>query len=140
MPLDKDRTKEMKFVTNPQGFAEMPDFWERMETQTAKRVLVDGKTISVEESPDRGKYSAERRTLQILEIFRLLTDETHSLSKDELNRLLCLYRMAKYKNGTPPEAPNTLTSTLQEILAEVDPLEYTGDNETVCQLSKLHVE
>ena len=90
--------------------------------------------ISVDEAPARGKYSAERRTLQILEILRLLTDETHSLSKEELSGLLHLYRTAKYKNGTPPEAPNTLTSTLQEILAEVDPLEYTGNNEEDYQI------
>ncbi len=127
--IDGEMAKEMKFVINPHGFTETPDFQERMETQTVERILADGKTISVEESPDRGKYSAERRTLQILEILRLLTDETHSLSKEELSRCLCLYRMAKYQNGTPPEAPNTLTSTLQEILAEVDPLEYTGNNE-----------
>ena len=127
--IDGEMAKEMKLVTNPHGFTEIPDFRERMETQTAKRVFADGKTISVEESPDRGKYSAERRTLQILEILRLLTDETHNLSKDELGRCLRLYRMAKYKNGTPPEAPNTLTSTLEEILAEANPPEYTGDNE-----------
>lgn len=127
--IDGEMTKEMKFVTNPHGFTEMPDFLARLETQTGKGIFEDGKTISVEESPDRGKYSAERRTLQILEILRLLTDETHSLSKDELGRCLRLYRMAKYENGTPLEAPNTFTSTLEEILAEMDPLEYTGDNE-----------
>ena len=107
----------------------MPDFWALMETPAAKGVFAGGETISVEASPDRGKYSAERRTLQILEILRLLTDETHSLSKDELGRCLRLYRMAKYKNGTPLEAPNTFTSTLEEILAEADPAEYTDDNE-----------
>ena len=127
--IDGEMAKEMNFVTNPYGFTEMPDFGERMETQTAKRAFADGKTISVEESPDLGKYSAERRTLQILEILRLLTDETHSLSKDELGRCLRLYRMAKYKNGTSLEAPNTFTSTLEEILAEMDPLEHTEDNE-----------
>lgn len=127
--IDGEMAKEMKFVTNPYGFTEMPDFWKHMETSTTKRGFTDKETMSVEASPDRGKYSAERRTLQILEILRLLTDETHSLSKDELGRYLRLYRMAKYKNGTPPEAPNTFTSTLEEILAEMDPLEYTGDNE-----------
>ena len=127
--IDGEMAKEMKFVTNSYGFAEMPDFGERMETPTAKRAFAGGKTISVDEAPDRGKYSAERRTLQILEILRLLTDEIHSLSKEELSRLLYLYRTAKYENGTPPEAPNTLTRTMEEMLAEVDPPEYTGDNE-----------
>ena len=127
--IDGEMTKEMKFVTNPQGFAEMPDVWRHMETPTANRVFADGTTISVEESPDRGKYSAERRTLQILEILRLLTDETHSLSKEELSGFLHLYRTAKYKNGTPLEASNTLAKTLEEMLAEVNPSEYTGDNE-----------
>ena len=132
--IDGEMAKEMKFVTNPYGFTEMPDFRERMETLAAKKVFAGGKTISVDEAPDQGKYSAERRTLQILEILRLLTDETHSLSKEELGGLLHLYRTAKYKNGTPPEAPNTLTRTLEEMLAEVDPLEYTGDNERDYQI------
>lgn len=127
--IDGEMTREMKFATNALGFTEIPDFLEYVETQTAKKLFADGKTLSVDEAPDKGKYSAERRTLQIMELLRLLTDEEHSLSKDEVGRFLHLYRMAKYKNGTPLEAPNTLTSTLEEILAEVNPPEYTGDNE-----------
>lgn len=127
--IDGEMTKEMKFALFPGGFAKRPDDSEGMEAETANILSAAGAGMSVEEAPDRGKYSAERRTLQIMEILRLLTDEEHSLSKDELGRLLRLYRIAKYDNGTPPEAPNTLTSTLEGILSEMDPPEYTGDND-----------
>lgn len=84
--------------------------------------------LSVPDEPDRGRYSAERRALQIVEILRLLTDEEHSMSKEKLAHFLRMYRINKYKNGTPPEAPNTLTSTVEEILAELGPSEYSRKN------------
>ena len=127
--IDGEMTQKIKFAVNAPGSAEMSDVFEYAGTKTMKKPFADEKAISVAEMPDMGKYSEARRTLQIMEIFRLLTDEEHSLPKGEVGRLLHLYRMAKYKNGTPPEARNTLTSTLDEILAEVNPPEYTGDNE-----------
>lgn len=41
--------------------------------------------LSVPDEPDRGRYSAERRALQIVEIFRLLTDEEHSMSNGNIS-------------------------------------------------------
>lgn len=84
--------------------------------------------LSVPDEPDRGRYSAERRALQIVEILRLLTDEEHSMSKEKLAHFLRMYRINKYKNGTAPEAPNTITSTVEEILAELGPSEYSRKN------------
>ena len=75
------------------------------------------------------KYNAERRTLQILEILKLMTDENHRVNKEELKNLLRHYRMAKYKNFAEPESPNTFTSTLESILLEVDPQEYSEERE-----------
>ena len=75
------------------------------------------------------KYNAERRTLQILEILKLMTDENHRVNKEELKNLLRHYRMAKYENFAKPESPTTFTSTLESILLEVDPQEYSEERE-----------
>lgn len=121
--IDGEMAKELDFALNPMGLTE------REISDTVQPAPALGTGLSVEEAPDRGKYSAERRVLQIMEVLKLLTDEEHSLSKDELGRMLRLYRIAKYRNGTPLEAPNTLTSTIEDILTEVDPSEYTGEND-----------
>ena len=125
--IDGEMSKEIDYVLNPMGLTE------RVKPDSGYAVLHMPRTpesgISVEEAPDIGKYSAERRVLQIMEVLRLLTDEEHSLSKEELGRLLHLYRIGKYHNGTPLEKSNTLTSTIEDILAEVNPLEYTGEND-----------
>ena len=121
--IDREMSKEIKFARYPLGLAKGE------ASQAVYTSRISGSGYSVAEAPDRGKYSSERRVLQIMEVLRLLTDEEHSLSKDELGSLLYLYRVAEYNNGTPLEAPNTLTSTIEDMLAEVNPLEYTGDND-----------
>jgi len=85
--------------------------------------------ISVPEAKDLGKYSTERRTLQLIEILKLLTDESHTLSKDDLKKLLKLYRVAKYQNGTKLESDNTFTSSIEEILFELNPEKHTDEND-----------
>lgn len=121
--IDGEMRKEMEFARNPLGLTER----DHSQTVMMPRTPVSG--LSVEKGLDLGKYSTERRVLQIMEILRLLTDEEHSLSKEELFRLLYLYRNQKYHNGTPLESHNTLTSTIEDILTEVNPLEYTGEND-----------
>ena len=121
--IDGEILKEIEVLLNSFGLTEKED------SQMAKAPGAFRTGISVEEAPDRGKYSAERRVLQIMEVLRLLTDEEHSLTKDELSKLLHLYRVAKYQNGTPLESPNTFTSTIEEMLMEVNPLVYTGKND-----------
>jgi hypothetical protein len=83
----------------------------------------------VDDAPAGEKYSADRRALQILYILHKLTDENHRLSKEEINRYLRLYRIGKYKNGLPLEANNTITDTMNNLILELNPLEYNGDNE-----------
>lgn len=111
--------KEIGFLFNPLGLTEKSD--------NIRNALEDKDSVSVNEAPDRGKYPAERRVLQMMEILRLTTDENHSLSKEELVRLLRLYRIGKYDNGTPPESPNTITATIENMLMELDPAEYSEE-------------
>lgn len=121
--IDGEMSKEIEFALNSLGLTEI------VNLQTAIAPCASGSGTSVEDAPNLGRYSAERRVLQIMEVLRLLTDEEHSLSKDELGSLLRLYRIAKYHNGTPLEAWNTLTSTIENMLTEVNPPEYTGKND-----------
>ena len=79
-------------------------------------------------SPDCGKYSPDRLALQILEILKKVTDEDHRLTKTQLTRLLNLYQRAKYDNGHQI-ADNTVTKTINGIMAELNPEEWTKEND-----------
>ncbi len=125
--IDGKMSKEIKFIIN--SFEMIKQSEDIDDTDLTSGADRREPQYSVNDAPDRGKYSAERRVLQIMEILRLLTDEEHSLSKDELRRYLQIYRIAKYDNGTPIEAPNTFTSTVEELLSEVNPAEYSEQNE-----------
>ena len=46
-----------------------------------------------------------------------------------LGEMLHLYRIAKYRNGTPLETPNTFTASIENMLMEVYLLSYTGKND-----------
>ena len=142
--IDGEISKELDRLLNPLGITSRPKNTEGSKNESVlARISLDEyperltssdtaeklSEINVDAAPDRGKYNAERRTLQILEILRFLTDEEHTISKDELNKMLKLYRAAKYDNGTPVESPNVITSTLESILAELNPLEYTESND-----------
>lgn len=91
--IDGEMSKTLKLIWNPFEITE--------NIEPAKMPSAFEKGISVEDAPDRGNYSPERRVLQIMEVLRLLTDEEHSLSKTKLSEMLRLYRIAKYHNGTP---------------------------------------
>lgn len=78
---------------------------------------------------DLGGYSNERSTLQILEILKQTTDEKHNVSKEELKHLLRLYRIGKYSNSTAVESDNTFNKTIAEILLELNPGEYSEEND-----------
>ena len=79
---------------------------------------------------DLGGYSNERSTLQILEILKQTTDEKHSVSKEDLKHLLRLYRIGKYSNSTSVESDNTFNKMIAEILLELNPGEYSNDNDS----------
>lgn len=145
--IDGEISKELDFRFNPLGLTERSDYGKSKndEKQVGKASFDDVVEISaskavkkasyheaplyVDDAPDCGKYSAERRVLQIIDILKLLTDEKHKLSKDEIGNLLVLYRIAKYNNGTSLESPNTLTSTLENMLLELNPEEYKEEYE-----------
>lgn len=147
--IDGEISKELGFLLDPLGLIKLPkrkkdeNKADKKENAVISRVSVDDadgeleiikalekeNEIAVDDAPDRGDYSAERRTLQILEVLRLITDEKHEISKKELERLLRLYRISRYQNGTPKEADNTFNKTMAEILIELNPKEYTAQND-----------
>lgn len=112
--IDGEMSKTLKLIWNSFEITE--------NIELAKIPYAFEKGISVEDAPDRGSYSPERRVLQIMEILCLLTDEEHSLSKSELGEMLCLYRIAKYHNETPLENPRTLADTVEDMLNVTDKL------------------
>ncbi len=141
--IDGDISKELDILFNPLGLTERPDKkHDKRENTHIERVSLeypesagfvprpDTEQISLNgDAPDRGKYSAERRTIQILDILKKLSDEHHSMSKEQLMNMLKLYRIAKYDNGVSVESPNTITSTLESILLELNPLTYNENHE-----------
>ncbi|MCR4655257.1 MAG: WYL domain-containing protein [Lachnospiraceae bacterium] len=85
--------------------------------------------ISIFAPKDLGDYTAERRALQILDVLKLMTDEEHSLSCEQLQELLSLYRKARYGNDTSIEASNTFNKSMGEILLELNPEKHTDEND-----------
>lgn len=88
------------------------------------------KLLSENGISDLGGYSNERTTLQILEILKQSTDEKHTVSKNELKHLLRLYRIGRYKNNTSVPVDNTFNRIVAEILLELNPDEYTDENDS----------
>jgi hypothetical protein len=124
--IDGAMKKELSVQINSLGLTHC----ENEKIQIAKLLQKGEDEHSVDNAPAGKKYVAERRALQILYILHTLTDENHTMSKEEINQSLRLYRLAKYQNGLPPEADNTISSTMKNLMLELDPLEYKGDNES----------
>lgn len=100
--IDGEMSKQLDFEFNSTGLSDKP------KGSTATRVYApagddkDDKTayfdamlsgtftmnahsgISIPAPKDLGDYTAERRTLQILDVLKLMTDEEHSLSCEQL--------------------------------------------------------
>jgi hypothetical protein len=116
--IDGEMKKELAVQMNSLGLTHC----ENEKIQIAKLLQKGGDEHSVDNAPAGEKYAAERRALQILYILHTLTDENHTMSKEEINQNLRLYRLAKYQNGLPPEADNTITGTMKNLMLELDTL------------------
>lgn len=137
--IDGEISKELDILLNPLGLTERAKkaeetYIEKVSLEELpeieyRELEAENRFVVRDDAPDRGKYSAERRTLQILDILKILTDEKKSISKDELVKMLKLYRIAKYDNSTSVESPNTITSTLENMLMELNPLEYSENKD-----------
>ena len=141
--IDGEISKELNLLFNPLGLTERPKktdakgkgvsiqkvSLEDFQGTESGFPVRDPKLSVSEDAPVREKYGAERRTLQLLDILKMLTDENTSITKEELMDKLRVYRIAKYDNGVPLESANTITSTLESILLELNPLEYNGYND-----------
>lgn len=69
------------------------------------------------------------RAVQILEVLKMVTDEKYTISKTQLAKCLQIYRMAKHQCVEKEEGENTMITAIEKLLQEIDPLEYTGDND-----------
>lgn len=144
--IDSEMSKQLNFEFNPTGVTHRPRgskitrvyaptgddqeektaAFEAMLSRAFSKSSDSGTTIP--EPEVLGDYTAERRTLQILDVLRLMTDEKHSLSREQLLKLLSLYRKAKYGNDTS-ESSNTFNKSMGEILLEVNPVRHTDEND-----------
>ena len=153
--IDREIIKERTRQLNTLGIAKLPENKEiKVYTSRFERVDFEEEDIQeksyqeeneeknpiVHEVSDKGKYSAERRALQLLEILKMVTDEEHFISKEMLGRLLKEYREAKYQNDTKLESDNTLTGTMEQILLELNPETYSVDNEDKYRIKYLGYE
>lgn len=64
------------------------------------------------------QYIAEQRTVDVLRALREYSDEEHPISQTELK-----------KHITTTSNPQTLAGTIDEILKQINPAEYTGEND-----------
>lgn len=136
--INGEMSKELDFLLNPLGLVQRPVHKDG-ESKTVQRLSFDdiseyiqdvtGNGFSISDVSETEKYNEGRRVIQVMEVLRLLTDEEHSISKEELGQRLALYRLAKHHKKTPIESENTITKTLECMLAELNPLVYTKDNE-----------
>ncbi|MCR4989536.1 MAG: WYL domain-containing protein [Lachnospiraceae bacterium] len=144
--IDGEMSKQLDFEFNSTGLTDKPKgssvtrvyaptddkdgkmaVFEAMLFRIFAKSADSGMSVSAPE--DFGDYTAERRTLQILDVLKLMTDEQHSLSCEELQGLLSLYRKARYANDTSIETSNTFNKSMGEILLEVNPEKHTDEND-----------
>ena len=135
-----DKPKEVKIIVERHD-------GDPVEEQRAFEMEISGAEMrrramfgtSLPEPTDHEIFSQGRRALQILEVLKKMTDEDHALNKADLQEQLHYYRIAKHGNDSTLTIKkgelglhsdnNTYTKDLMEMLTELDPLRYTGDNE-----------
>ncbi|MCR5094435.1 MAG: hypothetical protein K6B72_10725, partial [Lachnospiraceae bacterium] len=64
------------------------------------------------------QYIATQRTVEVLQVLKQISDEEHPVTKKEI-----------LEHVTTTENPQTLSNTVDEILLQINPVEYTGDND-----------
>ncbi len=106
--------------------AEIPDYDQTDEDSDVRDVM-----YSV---PENGKFTETRRAIQILEVLKKATDEEHPVTQKQLAELLKVYRTGKYQDSATVKVDNTFTRSIEEILSEVDPIKYTGENDDDYQI------
>lgn len=67
---------------------------------------------------ENAQYIAEQRTVDVLRVLKEYSDESHPVSKKEI-----------LKEVDTTDNPQTLSNTVDEILKQINPAEYTGDND-----------
>ncbi|MBO4899196.1 MAG: WYL domain-containing protein [Lachnospiraceae bacterium] len=95
--------------------------------------------MTIPEPTNHESFGQARSVLQILKVLKMLTDEDHSLSKAELLKQLHYFRLGTYGTDCTLKEEKgekilktddgTYTKELDEMLAELDPLLHTGDND-----------
>ena len=141
--IDGEMKRELSFLLNSLGIKDKPNNHsikaesinaaeessdERLSLEIKRALTSVDQGIVVDADVTEEKYPAEGRVVQILEILRFITDENHTLSKEEIKRYLRLYRAAKYGKLYKLDADNTITSTIEQLIEELNPLEYTKEN------------
>ena len=94
-----------------------------LSAENRKKLLSENK---IETECDR--FPKESLVLQIMKILKSATDERHSITVEQLKDGLTMLRIAKY-NSSFIESPNTITSTIENILNELNPKEHTSEND-----------
>ena len=75
--------------------------------------------MSQQERPNiDARYISERRTVDVLDVLRRISDERHPVTKREI-----------LEEVETTDNPQTLSNTVDEILLQINPIEYTGDND-----------
>ena len=137
---------ELSFLINNYGITDLPprsravihetvdceEIAETVAEESLTEDLADEKKTQDSLSGTAIKYlegeSSVRLALQILEVLKQYSSESDPITKTQLLDLLTEYRIRKYGKSASPGARNTITKTIEEILAEADPAEYTEES------------
>ena len=94
-----------------------------LSAENRKKLLSDNKIET-----ECNRFPKESLVLQIMEILKSATDERHPITVEQLKDCLTMLRIVKY-NSSFIESPNTITSTMENILNELNPKEHTSEND-----------
>ncbi|MBR5357911.1 MAG: WYL domain-containing protein [Clostridiales bacterium] len=80
-----------------------------------------------EQSARIGKKEPDRQALQILEVLRMWSDENHTLTQQDIMDWHYAYCYEKYGFTDKPDR-RTMSKLIKNLILELDPYEYSGDN------------